>query len=49
VHVNRTLQTLRKQGLIQVENRRATILDLQGLQSVGEFDPDYLFLEKRPR
>ena len=49
VHVNRTLQALRRQGLIQVENRRATILDLESLQSVGEFDPDYLILEKRPR
>jgi len=49
VHVNRTLQGLRRQGLIQVENRRATILDLPGLQSLGEFDPDYLYLEKRSR
>ena len=49
VHVNRTLQALRRQGLIQVENRRATILDLESLQSAGEFDPDYLILEKRPR
>ena len=31
VHVNRTLQALRKRGLIQVENRRATIVDLQGV------------------
>ena len=49
VHVNRTLQGLRRQGLIQVENKRATILDLPGLRSLGEFDPDYLYLEKRPR
>ena len=49
VHVNRTLQSLRRRGLIQVENRRATILDLPGLKALGEFDPDYLYLEKRPR
>ena len=49
VHVNRTLQSLRRSGLIQVENRRATILDLPGLKALGEFDPDYLYLEKRPR
>ena len=49
VHVNRTLQSLRRQGLIQVENRRATILDLPGLRALGEFDPDYLYLEKRTR
>ena len=49
VHVNRTLQELRKRELIQVENRRATILDLPQLKAVGEFDPYYLYLEKRPR
>jgi CRP-like cAMP-binding protein len=49
VHVNRTLQELRKRELIQVENRRATILDLPRLKSAGEFDPYYLYLEKRPR
>ena len=49
VHVNRTLQALRRQGLIRVENKRVTILDMEGLTSLGEFDPDYLYLEKRPR
>lgn len=49
VHVNRTLQELRKRKLIELEGRRATILDLQGLQSVAEFDPSYLYLEHRPR
>jgi CRP-like cAMP-binding protein len=49
VHVNRTLQELRKRGLIEVENRRATILDLPRLKALGEFDPYYLYLEKRPR
>lgn len=49
VHVNRTLQALRRQGLIGVGNRRVTILDLPGLQAVGEFDPDYLYLDKQPR
>lgn len=49
VHVNRTLQQLRKRQLIAVENRRATILDLPALQCVGEFKADYLYLEKRPR
>ena len=49
VHVNRTLQALRRQGLVRVENKRVTILDLPGLKSLGEFDPDYLYLEKRPR
>jgi CRP-like cAMP-binding protein len=49
VHVNRTLQELRKRKLIEVENRRARILDLPGLKFVGDFDPYYLYLEKRPR
>jgi CRP-like cAMP-binding protein len=49
VHVNRTLQELRRMGLIEVADRRVTILDADGLKSVAEFDPDYLYLEKRER
>lgn len=49
VHVNRTLQELRRRELIEVEGRRATILDLPELQRLAEFDPAYLYLEKRPR
>lgn len=49
VHVNRTLQELRRRGLIEVENRRAKILDLKSLKSEGDFNPYYLYLEKRPR
>jgi len=49
VHVNRTLQELRRMGLIQLEERRVTILDLDGLQDVAAFDPQYLYLEKRSR
>ena len=49
VHVNRTLQELRRLGLIEVENRRVNILDLEALKGVAEFDPLYLYLEKRER
>jgi len=49
VHVNRTLQELRRRGLIEFQSRRLTILDLPLLQSIAEFDADYLYLEKRPR
>jgi len=47
VHANRTLQELRRRGLIELANRRLTILDKAGLQGVAEFDPDYLYLERR--
>lgn len=49
VHVNRTLQELRRRHLIEVEARRATIRDLDALKSLAEFDPGYLYLERRPR
>lgn len=49
VHVNRTLQELRKSRLIEFERRRVTILDWKGLQRVAEFNPEYLYLERRSR
>jgi CRP-like cAMP-binding protein len=49
VHVNRTLQELRRQALIRLEQRRLTILDRPALQAVAEFDPAYLYLEPKPR
>lgn len=49
VHVNRTLQALRKQKVVEVARGRVTIPDLKALQAVGEFDPEYLYLDKRPR
>lgn len=49
VHVNRTLQELRRRGLIEVEGRRATIPDRSALEALAEFDPAYLYLERRPR
>lgn len=47
VHVNRTLQELRRRGLVEAENRHVTILDKATLEAVAEFDPRYLQLEKR--
>lgn len=47
VHVNRTLQGLRRRGLIELQNKRLTILDLPALQEVAEFDPSYLYLDRR--
>jgi CRP-like cAMP-binding protein len=48
VHVNRTLQELRRKGLVEFENRHLTILDRMGLEGIAEFDPNYLYLERRP-
>ena len=49
VHINRTLQALRKLGMITVGDRRVEIHDLPGLQSLADFNPDYLYLEKKSR
>ena len=49
VHINRTLQALRKTGLVELENRRLVIRDMAALKHLGEFDPDYLYLENQPR
>ena len=42
VYVNRTLQDLRREGLIQLENRTLTIHDLPSLEQLALFDPGYL-------
>lgn len=47
VHVNRTLQALRGSGLIEFGNRRVSILDTRGLEGLAEFDPSYLYLDRR--
>lgn len=39
VHVNRTLQQMRREGRIELARSRLAILDLPGLQSTGEFVP----------
>lgn len=45
VHVNRTLRTLREQGLLTFRNGQVEILDRASLAAVAEFDPDYLYSE----
>jgi CRP-like cAMP-binding protein len=42
VHVNRTLQELRREGLIVLNNRILTIPDRPALMAVGMFNPNYL-------
>ena len=49
VHVNRTLKELRQQGLVAFRSGRVAIGDLAALQKTAEFDPAYLYLERRPR
>jgi hypothetical protein len=48
VHVNRTVQVLRRGGLIELQNKRLTILDRSELETIAEFDPSYLYFDRRP-
>ena len=44
VHVNRTIQELRRDGLIELHNRKLTIPDLRALKSAAMFNANYLHL-----
>lgn len=48
VHINRTLQQLRKAGLITLKDTVLTVRDWDGLRSAGQFDPAYLHLKAEP-
>jgi hypothetical protein len=43
------LQELRRQGLVQFSGGVVTIQDFHRLSQTAEFDPAYLYLQKRPR
>ena len=45
VHVNRILQQLRNDGLIELKGERLFVPDWERLKQTGEFDPAYLHLE----
>ena len=49
VHVNRCLQVLRREGVIQWDGNRAHIVDWRKLKDLAQFDEAYLNLEARPR
>jgi len=49
VHVNRTLMQLRSLGLVEWTAGRASILNLEALRRLADFDPGYLYLDKHPR
>ena len=42
VHVNRTLQAMRRNGVIELSERMLTILDVGRLREEAGFDPNYL-------
>jgi len=48
VHINRMVQQLRANDLIEWRDKRVTILDREGLRQVAEFDPAYLNPGGRP-
>jgi CRP-like cAMP-binding protein len=49
VHVNRSLQQLRAEGLLSWQNQTVHILDWGGLQRRGSFEDRYLHLVREPR
>jgi CRP-like cAMP-binding protein len=49
VHVNRMLQQLRGQGLIELSGKALTVLDPAALQKVAKFDSSYLHLSRTER
>lgn len=46
VHVNRTLQQMRRDGLIESHGKFHGISDWEGLKRTGDFDPSYLHLKR---
>jgi len=49
VHVNRMLQQLRAEGLIELKGRILTVLDPRRLQQAARFDSSYLHLTRTER
>jgi len=46
VHVNRVLQEMRANGIIELKGDRLTIPDWETLKRAGDFDPTYLHLKR---
>lgn len=49
VHLNRTLQELRRQGLVELRSKRLQILDLEVLMRLSMFNVNYLHLDHEGR
>lgn len=47
VHMNRTLQRLREEGLIRLEQRMLTVPNVEALRKAGGFDASYLHIRRR--
>lgn len=47
VHTNRTLQRLRKEGLIEIGGGMLTVLDVDKLRKAAGFNPSYLHIKRR--
>jgi CRP-like cAMP-binding protein len=48
VHVNRSLQALRKDGLLIAEDKKIRIADIKSLEAAGMFDSAYLHQLTKP-
>ena len=42
VHVNRSLQSLKFDGVVELHSRQIRILDWDRMVDIGDFDSDYL-------
>ncbi|MEA1013994.1 Crp/Fnr family transcriptional regulator [Sphingosinicella sp. LY1275] len=49
VHVNRTLQELRKGGLVELQSKTLTIPNMDALKDVAMFNDNYLHLDREGR
>ena len=47
IHINRMIKRMRDEGLIEVQNKRLRILDIEHLREVAGYDPLYLHLKRR--
>ena len=47
-HVSRMLRLLREEGLVTIEGRRLTVMDLDSLTLLAGFDGDYLARSRIP-
>lgn len=48
IHINRTLQALGAEGILDRRQRAVTIRDWDALARAGDFDPGYLHLDRMP-